>query len=64
MRLTILQARAFVALDEWLGGALLAFLRVREDWTFWPVLVVWAVLVYGISYPALWAMDEESGEGT
>lgn len=46
--------RAWIALDEWLGAALLLYLWRTHDPAFWPVLAWWALCVYGVSYPLHW----------
>ena len=54
--MTRLQERAFIALDEWVGIALLYQLHRTHDPLFVPVLVAWIVMVYGISYPLHWGL--------
>jgi hypothetical protein len=52
--MTQLQERLIIALDEWLGIALLAWLDYRHSPAFKPVLVAFVVLIYAISYPSYW----------
>ncbi len=46
--------RLFIAVDEWLGAALCLYLWKTQDQLFWPVLIIWVVMIYGISYPWYW----------
>lgn len=52
--MTPFQRRLFILLDEWLGVLLLYHLRSSHDPFFWPVLAVWVVAVYFVSYPLHW----------
>jgi hypothetical protein len=47
-------ARAFIALDEWVGMLLLVYLHRVDSPLFWVVLPLWVVAVYVISYPLYW----------
>jgi hypothetical protein len=61
--MTKFQQRAFIALDEWLGIALLVYLHRTGDSAFWPVLVAWLFCVYIISYPSHWGWFVQRGAG-
>jgi hypothetical protein len=52
--MTKIQARLVIMADEWLGAALCLYLWRMHDEAFWPVLSIWATLVYLVSYPLYW----------
>src|SRR5689334_12271099 len=52
--MTQTQARAFIALDEWLGIGLLFLIYTYQRECFWYFACIWAVCIYVISYPLYW----------
>lgn len=60
--MTPLERRIFIYLDEWLGVALLLFLHCKHDPFFWWVLPIWAVAIYGISYPLHWRLQAKEAK--
>lgn len=48
------QARAFIALDEWLGIFTAVYLYEHNNPMFGPFVIAWAVFVYGLSYLPYW----------
>lgn len=53
-KMTPLQRRLFILVDEWLGIALCLYLWKTHDVLFPYVLTMFLVAVYGISYPLHW----------
>lgn len=47
-------ARVFVALDEWLGWALVAVLYLLHDPAWRVALPVHLLITYGFAYPLYW----------
>lgn len=52
--MTALQARIFIAIDEWLGAGVLLYLKAVHDPSFRVVLVFWIVATYVVAYPSYW----------
>ncbi len=55
------QHRLFIFADEWLGVLLLLYLygHAGRD-TFVIVFFIWAIAIYGVSYPFYWKLSKIS----
>jgi hypothetical protein len=59
-----LAQRLIIALDEWLGVVVSITLYLLGSGLFYVFTPIWAVIVYGLSYPEHWRTLEINGQKT
>lgn len=59
MRLSPLQRRLFIALDEWAGVLTLLHMQKTDNPYFIYTLAFWAFAIYVIAYPWHWWLEHK-----